>query len=111
PARADEARDLRAAAEPEAQPLLVRAHRRRRRPPARGDRGIREGGAGAALTNPPAVTSTIDLQAPGKQIGRLQYPKISNTAGWAYEFVPIACFANGDGPTVLVSGGNHGDEY
>ena len=31
--------DLRAAAEPEAQPLLVRAHRRRRRPAARGDRG------------------------------------------------------------------------
>ena len=63
------------------------------------------------MTNPPAVTSTIDLSAPGKQIGRLQYPKISNTAGWAYDFVPIATIANGDGPTVLVSGGNHGDEY
>ena len=24
--------------------------------------------------NPPAVTSTIDLSAPGKQIGRLQLP-------------------------------------
>ena len=53
--------------------------------------------------NPPAVARTIDLDAAGKQIGRLQYPKISNTAGWAYEFVPIATFANGDGPTVLVS--------
>jgi N-alpha-acetyl-L-2,4-diaminobutyrate deacetylase len=61
--------------------------------------------------NPPAVSSTIDLERPGKQIGRLQYPKITNTAGWAYEFVPIACFANGEGPTVVVSGGNHGDEY
>ena len=59
----------------------------------------------------PAVTSTIDLTAPGKQIGRLQYPKISNTGGWAYSFVPVATIANGDGPTVLVSGGNHGDEY
>jgi N-alpha-acetyl-L-2,4-diaminobutyrate deacetylase len=59
----------------------------------------------------PAVTSTIDLTAPGKQIGRLQFPKITNTAGWAFSFVPIATIANGDGPTVLVSGGNHGDEY
>jgi N-alpha-acetyl-L-2,4-diaminobutyrate deacetylase len=59
----------------------------------------------------PAVSCTIDLRAPGKQIGRLQYPKITNTAGWAYSFVPIATIANGEGPTVLVSGGNHGDEY
>jgi N-alpha-acetyl-L-2,4-diaminobutyrate deacetylase len=59
----------------------------------------------------PAVTATIDLGAPGKQVGRLQYPKISNTGGWAYSFVPVATIANGDGPTVLVSGGNHGDEY
>ena len=59
----------------------------------------------------PAVASTIDLTAPGKQIGRLQYPKITNTGGWAYSFVPVATIARGDGPTVLVSGGNHGDEY
>ena len=58
-----------------------------------------------------AVSCTIDLAAPGRQIGRLQFPKISNTGGWAYSFVPIATIANGDGPTVLVSGGNHGDEY
>jgi N-alpha-acetyl-L-2,4-diaminobutyrate deacetylase len=59
----------------------------------------------------PAVSATIDLAAPGKQLGRLQYPKISNTGGWAFSFVPIATIGNGDGPTVLVSGGNHGDEY
>jgi N-alpha-acetyl-L-2,4-diaminobutyrate deacetylase len=59
----------------------------------------------------PAVTCTIDLDAPGKQIGRLQYPKINDTAGWGYSFVPIATIANGEGPTVLVSGGNHGNEY
>jgi N-alpha-acetyl-L-2,4-diaminobutyrate deacetylase len=59
----------------------------------------------------PAVTCTIDLDAPGKQVGRLQYPKINDTAGWGYSFVPIATIANGEGPTVLVSGGNHGNEY
>ncbi|MBA3348750.1 MAG: succinylglutamate desuccinylase/aspartoacylase family protein, partial [Actinobacteria bacterium] len=57
------------------------------------------------------VTCTIDLTAPGRQVGRLQLPKITNTGGWAQSFVPIASFANGDGPTVLISGGNHGDEY
>ncbi len=61
--------------------------------------------------NDPAVSCTIDLLAPGKQVGRLQFPKISNTAGWAFELVPIATIGNGEGPTVLISGGNHGDEY
>lgn len=60
---------------------------------------------------PPSVTCTIDLTAPGKQIGHLRYPRISNNGGWAYDLVPIASIANGDGPTVLVSGGNHGNEY
>lgn len=60
---------------------------------------------------PPSVTPTIDLAAPGKQIGHLRYPKISNNGGWAYDLVPIATIANGDGPTVLISGGNHGNEY
>ncbi len=60
---------------------------------------------------PPSVSSTIDLSASGKQIGRLRYPRISNNGGWAYDLVPIATIANGDGPTVLVSGGNHGNEY
>ena len=59
----------------------------------------------------PAVSCSLDLSAQGKQIGRLRYPKITNTGGWAYGFVPIATIANGEGPTVLVSGGNHGDEY
>ena len=65
----------------------------------------------AAIDATRPVTCTIDLDAPGKQVGRLQLPKITNTGGWAYSFVPIATIANGDGPTVLVSGGNHGDEY
>ncbi|TXG87168.1 MAG: hypothetical protein E6R14_01820 [Thermomicrobiales bacterium] len=60
---------------------------------------------------PPSVTSSIDLAAAGKQVGRLRYPKITNNGGWAYDLVPIATIANGDGPTVLISAGNHGNEY
>ncbi len=59
----------------------------------------------------PAVTCTIDLGAGGKQIGHLAFPKITNTAGWASTFVHIASIGDGDGPTVLVLAGNHGDEY
>ena len=61
--------------------------------------------------NDSPVTCTIDLTAPGKQIGRLGVPKLTNTGGWASTFVPIASIGNGTGPTVLVLAGNHGDEY
>jgi len=62
------------------------------------------------ITDSP-VSCNIDLDAPGKQIGRLTLPRISNTGGWAYSLVPIATVARGKGPTVLVLAGNHGDEY
>jgi hypothetical protein len=38
---------------------------------------------------PSQVSCTIDLSAPGKQLGRLQLPKITNTGGWASTFIPI----------------------
>ena len=57
------------------------------------------------------VACTIDFARGGKQVGHLSLPKITNTAGWASTFVHIAQVANGDGPTVLVLAGNHGDEY
>src|SRR3954452_6440377 len=64
------------------------------------------GGRSAAVVN-----CTVDLAAAGKQVGYLQLPRSGNTAGWAATYVPIASIARGDGPTVLVLGGNHGDEY
>jgi N2-acetyl-L-2,4-diaminobutanoate deacetylase len=57
------------------------------------------------------IECSIDLGAAGRQVGRLEVPKSTNTGGWAHGFVPIASVANGDGPTALVLGGNHGDEY
>src|SRR3984957_13397719 len=57
------------------------------------------------------VNCTVDLEAPGKQVGRLEVPRSTNTGGWSQLFVPIAGIANGDGPTVLLLAGNHGDEY
>lgn len=55
--------------------------------------------------------TTIDFNCQGKQQGFLQVPYSHDLGGWANVMVPITCVANGDGPTVLVLGGNHGDEY
>lgn len=57
------------------------------------------------------VSCTIDLEGPGKQVGRLEVPRSTNTGGWSKLFVPIASLASGDGPRVLLLAGNHGDEY
>jgi N-alpha-acetyl-L-2,4-diaminobutyrate deacetylase len=56
------------------------------------------------------VTCSIDLDAPGKHVGRLELPRSTNTAGWSHLFVPIVSVKGGDGPTALVIGGVHGDE-
>jgi predicted deacylase len=56
------------------------------------------------------VHCSIDLDAPGKQAGRLELPRSNNTSGWSHLFIPIVSIAGGDGPTVLVIGGVHGDE-
>lgn len=56
------------------------------------------------------IRCSIDLAAPGKQVGRLQVPRSSNTSGWSSLYVPTVSIAGGDGPTALVIGGVHGDE-
>ncbi|MCA9045354.1 MAG: succinylglutamate desuccinylase/aspartoacylase family protein [Planctomycetaceae bacterium] len=55
--------------------------------------------------------TAIDFNHTGKQHGYLQVPYSHDLAGWANVFIPITCINNGDGPTVLIIGGNHGDEY
>ena len=57
------------------------------------------------------VITSLDLDKPGKQQGFLQVPYSHNLGGWANVMVPITIVARGKGPTVLVLGGNHGDEY
>ena len=57
------------------------------------------------------VWTTVDYEKPGKQFGFLGVPQSYNMAGWATHFIPIAVINNGSGPTALLFGGNHGDEY
>ena len=54
---------------------------------------------------------TIDLDKPGKQVGFVMIPHSPHDDAWGVTRVPIAVIANGSGPTVIIEGGNHGDEY
>ena len=57
------------------------------------------------------VFTTLAFEQTGKQQGFLQVPYSHNLGGWANVMVPMTVVAQGRGPTVLVLGGNHGDEY
>jgi len=63
------------------------------------------------MTGESPITANIDLAAGGKQFGRLAVPQSTNSSGWAKYYIPIVSIANGDGPTALLCGGNHGDEF
>ncbi len=57
------------------------------------------------------LNTTLDFDKPGRQQGFLQVPYSHNLGGWANVCIPTTVVARGKGPTVLVLGGNHGDEY
>jgi len=57
------------------------------------------------------VICPLDFDRSGKQQGFLRIPYSHNLGGWANVMIPITCIVGGPGPTALVLGGNHGDEY
>jgi len=57
------------------------------------------------------ITNPIDFDANGRQAGYLRAPLSRNTAGWGVVEIPIITVKNGSGPTILLTGGIHGDEY
>jgi N2-acetyl-L-2,4-diaminobutanoate deacetylase len=63
------------------------------------------------MAEPCRVSATIDLEADGKRFGALNVPHSSNESAWGALRVPLVVIQNGAGPTVLLTGGNHGDEY
>jgi len=60
---------------------------------------------------PTRITATVDFNADGKQFGVLNIPHSSNQSAWGALRVPIVVIKHGVGPTLLLTGGNHGDEY
>lgn len=57
------------------------------------------------------VSCPLDLDAPGKRLGHLRVPFSSNRSAYGWIGVPIGVIRGGEGPTVYLGGGNHGDEY
>ncbi|TKW65974.1 MAG: N-alpha-acetyl diaminobutyric acid deacetylase DoeB [Paracoccus denitrificans] len=57
------------------------------------------------------IRPTIPLDGQGKSHGFLRLPYSRNDSAWGSVMIPITVIANGAGPTALLTGGNHGDEY
>jgi len=57
------------------------------------------------------INTDIDYERDGKQVSYLRLPYSRNTSAWGIIPIPIAVVRNGVGPTVLLTAGNHGDEY
>ena len=58
-----------------------------------------------------AWQTDIDFDKAGKQAGFIRLPYSGHDDAWGVFPVPIAVISNGEGPTVILQGGNHGDEY
>jgi len=57
------------------------------------------------------IRCDIDFGREGRQATYLRAPLSRNTSGWGTVEIPIVVVKNGEGPTVLFTGGVHGDEY
>ena len=60
-------------------------------------------------TSTSRISSEIDFDRDGKQIGFLRLPHSVHRSAYGWIPIPIACIRNGDGPRVLLMAGNHGD--
>ena len=60
---------------------------------------------------PSPVLATVDYGREGIQHGFLRLPYSRDDSAWGSVVIPITVVKNGEGPTALLTGGNHGDEY
>ncbi|MDN5786535.1 N(2)-acetyl-L-2,4-diaminobutanoate deacetylase DoeB [Pseudorhodobacter sp.] len=60
---------------------------------------------------PSPISATVDFDADGVQHGFLRLPYSRDDAAWGSVMIPLTVVKNGAGPTALLTGGNHGDEY
>ncbi len=55
--------------------------------------------------------TNIDFDRSGKQTGFIDIAHSPHEDAWGATRIPIAVIRNGKGPTAILQGGNHGDEY
>ena len=57
------------------------------------------------------IVPTIPLHEDGAHHGFLRLPYSRDDSAWGSVMIPITVIKNGAGPTALLTGANHGDEY
>ncbi|MCB1376937.1 MAG: N(2)-acetyl-L-2,4-diaminobutanoate deacetylase DoeB [Alphaproteobacteria bacterium] len=57
------------------------------------------------------ITATIDFEKDGVQHGFMKLPYSRDDSAWGSIMIPITVANNGNGPTALLTGANHGEEY
>ena len=57
------------------------------------------------------IAAEINYEADGKQTGYLRLLHSVHRSAYGWIPIPIVQIKNGDGPTLLLMAGNHGDEY
>lgn len=57
------------------------------------------------------IFTDIDYERDGKQVDWLHLPHSVTRSAYGTIAIPIAVIKNGEGPTVFLMAGNHGDEY
>lgn len=60
---------------------------------------------------PSPIRPTIPLDEDGAHHGFLRLPHSRDDSAWGSIMIPITVIRNGEGPTALFTGANHGDEY
>ena len=60
---------------------------------------------------PNPISTAIDFDADGIQHGWLKLPHSDDRSAWGAIMTPVCVIKNAAGPTALLTGGNHGDEY
>ena len=68
-------------------------------------------GTRGRLAKSSLIWTDIDYEREGKQVGWLHLPHSVTRSAYGTIAIPIAVIRNGAGPTVLLTAGNHGDEY
>ncbi|WP_339530164.1 N(2)-acetyl-L-2,4-diaminobutanoate deacetylase DoeB [Pseudomonas mucidolens] len=57
------------------------------------------------------ISATVDFTRDGVQHGFLKLPYSRDDSAWGAVMIPLTVIQHGRGPTALLTGGNHGDEY
>ncbi len=63
------------------------------------------------MSRPSPISATVDFGRDGVQHGFLRLPYSRDDSAWGSVMIPICVVKNGSGPSALLTGGNHGDEY